>query len=544
MTTYTGGQAIVNSWITHGVDTIFGLPGVQNDWLYNALYDAGDKLRVIHTRHEQGAGYMALGYAMSTGRPGVYAVVPGVGMLNAASALATGYSVNAPLFCFTGQIPSNMIGRGLGQLHEIPDQLGILERLTRWTGHVSTPAEAPSMVAQAFLRLQSGEHPGPVAIECPLDVLSATTEIDDFPVLTASHPAVDEDKIEEAAKLLGAAKNPMIFVGMGAIGAAEAVRELAEALQAPVVSNRSGHGILSSRDPLAMRTPAAHQLWPQVDVVLAIGTRMNRVLSGWGTDEKLKIIRIDTDPAEHSKVVPEDVGIVARSEEALPKLVQAVAKYNSARASRVEEYDDLRAEAAERMAYLEPQLSYINAIRDVLPDDGYYVRDVTQLGYVSEFAFPVYKPYTFISPGYQGTLGWGFATALGVKAAHPDKAVVSVCGDGGFMFTVQELATAVQHKINLVTLVFTDGAYGNVLRMQKEQYGGRVIATALHNPDFARMAETFGALGLRAETPDQVRSAIEQGLAADVPTIIEVPIGEVPSPWPVAFLGRNRNPHP
>ena len=540
MTTFTGGQAIVNAWITHGVDTIFGLPGVQNDWLYNALYDAGDKLRVIHTRHEQGAGYMALGYAMSTGKPGVYAVVPGVGMLNAAAALATGYSVNAPLFCFTGQIPSNMIGRGFGQLHEIPDQLGILERLTRWTGHISAPAEAPVLVAQAFLHMQTGQHPGPVAIECPLDVLSATAEIDDFPVLTATAPAVDEDKIEEAAKLLGAAKNPMIFVGTGAIGAAEAVKELAQALQAPVVSNRSGHGILSSRDALAMRTPAAHQLWPQVDVVLAVGTRMQRVLSGWGTDENIKIIRIDTDPAEHSKVVPEDVAIVARSEDALPKLIQAVGKYNSVRASRIEEYDDLRAEAAERMAYLEPQLSYISAIRDVLPDDGYYVRDITQLGYVSEFAFPVYKPYTYISPGFQGTLGWGFATALGVKAAHPDKAVVSVCGDGGFMFTMPELATAVQHKLNLVTLVFADGAYGNVLRMQKENYDGRVIATALHNPDFAKMAETFGALGLRAETPAQVRGAIEQGLAADVPTIIEVPIGEVPSPWPVAFMGRNR----
>ncbi|MEZ4621587.1 MAG: thiamine pyrophosphate-dependent enzyme [Caldilineaceae bacterium] len=195
---------------------------------------------------------------------------------------------------------------------------------------------------------------------------------------------------------------------------------------------------------------------------------------------------------------------------------------------------------AEKIAYLEPQLAYLNAIREVLPDDGYFVRDVTQLGYVSEFAFPVYQPRTFISPGYQGTLGWGFATALGVKVAHPDKPVVAVCGDGGFMFTMQELATAVQHKINLVTLIFTDGAYGNVLRMQKENYGGRVIGTALHNPDFAKMAETFGALGLRATNPAEVRSAIEQGLAADLPTLIEVPIGEVPSPWPVAFMGRNR----
>jgi len=315
---------------------------------------------------------------------------------------------------------------------------------------------------------------------------------------------------------------------------------LAEALQAPVVSTRSGHGILSSRDPMALRTPAAHTLWPQTDVVLAIGTRQSRTLTSWGTDEKMKIIRIDIDPAEHSRAVPEALGIVARSEEALPKLVNAVGKYNSVRASRVAELDDLRAETAERIGYLVPQLAHLNAIRDVLPDDGFFVHDVTQLGYVSDFAFPVYQPRTFIAPGYQGTLGWGFATALGVKVANPDKAVVAVCGDGGFMFTMQELATAVQHKINLITLVFTDGAYGNVLRMQKENYGGKVIATALHNPDFAKMAETFGALGLRATTPEEVRSAIAQGIAAEAPTIIEVPIGEVPSPWPVAFMGRNR----
>lgn len=539
MSEQTGGEAIVQSWINHGVETIFGLPGVQNDWLYNALYDAGGQIRVIHTRHEQGAGYMALGYGMSTGKPGVYAVVPGVGMLNAASALATGYSVNAPLFCFTGQIPSKMIGRMLGQLHEIPDQLGILERLTKWTGHIESPAAAPGVVAEAFQQLASGRT-RPVAVECPLDILSAKAEISDYPTLEPTYPALDEEQLEEAAKLLGAAENPLIFVGLGAIGAGEAVKQLAEALQAPVVSNRSGHGVLSSRDPLAIRTPEAHELWARADVVLAIGTRMMRTLTGWGTDDRLKIIRIDVDPEEHSRAVPETLGIVARSEDAVPKLVDAVGKYNRKRASRAAELDDLRAETAERIGYLVPQLAYLGAIRDVLPDDGYFVHDVTQLGYVSDFAFPVYQPRTFIAPGYQGTLGWGFATALGVKVAHPDKPVVAVCGDGGFMFTMQELATAVQQGINLVTLVFNDGAYGNVLRMQKENYGGRVIGTALRNPDFVKMAESFGALGLRADTPEGVRAAIEQGIAADVPTIIEVPIGEVPSPWPVAFMGKVR----
>ncbi len=540
MTQMTGGTAIVQALLAHGIDTIFGLPGAQNDWLFNALYDAGDQVRVIHTRHEQGAGYMALGAAMSTGKPNVYAVVPGVGMLNAASALATAYTVNAPVLCFTGQIPTNMIGRGIGQLHEIPDQMGILERLTKWAASIASPADAPQKVAEAFHHLQTG-RPRPVALECAMDVLAATAEVGPlFVSLAETHPAVDEDKVAEAAKLLGAAKNPLIFVGSGAIGAQEAVCELAEALQAPVISNSSGHGILSSRHYLSMRPPAGHALWERADVVVALGTRLHRSLTSWGTDDQLKLIRIDIDAAEHTRTVAPDVGLVARCEDALPQLVSAVAKYNSARASRQAEFEDLQAEVDGRIAYLEPQLSYLQAIRDVLPDDGYFVRDITQLGYVSAFSLPIYEPRTYISPGYQGTLGWGYATALGVKAANPDKAVVSVCGDGGFMFTMQELATAVQHKLHTVTLVFTDGAYGNVKRMQQENYDGRVIGTALHNPDFAKLAELFGAQGLRATTPDEVRTAIEKGLTTDASTLIEVPIGEVPSPWPVVMLPHNR----
>ena len=318
------------------------------------------------------------------------------------------------------------------------------------------------------------------------------------------------------------------------------MQELAEALQAPVISNSSGNGILSSRHPLSMRAPAGHALWERADVVLALGTRLHRNISMWGTDDQMKILRIDVDPAEHDRVQAPDIGIVARCEESLPLLVSSVAKQNSVRASRYEEFEDVQAEIDGRIAYLEPQLSYLNAIRDVLPDDGYFVRDVTQLGFVSAFALPVYEPRTYISPGYQGTLGWGFATSLGVKAANPNKAVVSVCGDGGFMFTMPELATAVQHKINTVTLVFNDNAYGNVKRMQKELYGGREISSNLRNPDFVKLAEAFGAQGLKATTPDEVRTAIETGLTTDAPTLIEVPIGEVPSPWPLVMMGRSR----
>ncbi len=286
--------------------------------------------------------------------------------------------------------------------------------------------------------------------------------------------------------------------------------------------------------------PAGHRLWAQADVVLAVGTRLQVPILNWGTDADLKIIRIDVDPEEHVRYAPPDVSIVADSQDALRELIPAVAKFNGVRPSRHEEMDRLKAELEAQFDQLAPQIDFIKAIRAELPDDGFFVEEMTQVGYVSRFALPIYHPKTYICTGYQGTLGWGFATALGVKVANPDKAVISVAGDGGFMFNVQELATAVQQQIGVVTLVFNDGAYGNVRRMQKQQYGNRVIATDLRNPDFVRLAESFGAQGLCAHTPQEVRQAIRKGLATKEPTIVEIPVGEMPSPWSLSMAPRVR----
>ena len=547
MAKLTGGEAIVKSLLAHGIDTLYALPGVQNDWFFNALYDenartdSDQKIRVIHTRHEQGAAYMALGAALATGQVAAYSVVPGVGLLNTTAALATAYSVNAKVLCLTGQILSTAINRGFGLLHEIPDQLGILQTLTKWAERINSPAEAPGLIAEAFRQMNTG-RPRPVGLECAPDVLSAKGEVDlTVPVLPQFRPPVDLDAIENAAKLLAQAKNPLIFVGGGALEAGEAVRELAEALQAPVVAARNGHGILSSRHALSIHMPEAHTLWKQADVVLAIGSRLQVPLQNWGHDANLKLIRIDIDPTEHPRIVPPTVSLVADSQDALRALIPAVAKHNSVRASRLDEMEALKEETVGRMAYLEPQMSFLRTIRAELPDDGYFVEEMTQVGYISRMALPIYQPRTYVSCGYQGTLGWGFATALGVKVAQPERAVLSVTGDGGFMFTVQELATAVQHKIATVTLVFNDNAYGNVRRMQKENYGNRVIASDLRNPDFVKLAESFGAQGIRATTQAEVSAALRTGFATtDVPTIIEVPVGEMPSPWAMYFPPKTR----
>lgn len=539
MTKLTGGQAIVKSLVTQGVDTIFGLPGVQNDYLYNALYDEQDKIRVIHTRHEQGAAYMALGYALSSNRAGVYNVVPGPGFLNTTAALSTAYACNAKVLCLTGQITSTHIGRGIGFLHEIPDQLGILRSLTKWAARIDSPAEAPVLVSEAFTQMMSG-RPRPAGLEVAMDVLSRNNEVDLTPIRAKSRrPPVDAEAIDQAAQLLGQAKNPLIFVGSGAAEAAEEVKLLAEALQAPVISSFSGRGVLTSRHYLSHPLPVGYHLLEKADALLAVGTRLQFPLMYWGLPRELKVVRVDIDPTEPNRVTPPAVALVAHCRDALQTLVPAIEKYNRVRPSREEEMKAITAEVDEQLAFLEPQRTFLKVIREALPDDGIFVDEVTQIGYVSRLMLPCYQPYTHITPGYQGTLGYGFATALGVKVANPDKPVLAVAGDGGFMFTVQELATAVQHKIGLVTLVFNDDAYGNVRRMQKNQYGNRVIASDLHNPDFVKLAESFGAHGLRVEQPGELRQAIERGFAADGPTIIEIPVGEMPDPWPLLLRRRS-----
>ncbi|MSO77062.1 MAG: hypothetical protein EXQ87_09155 [Alphaproteobacteria bacterium] len=541
MARMTGGQALVGSLAAHGVDTVFGLPGVQLDHLFNAFHDERNQVRVIHTRHEQGAGYLAFGYAVSTGKVGTYAVVPGPGFLNTTTALSTAYACNAPVLCIAGQIHTPFIGRGTGQLHEIPDQLGTMRGLTKWAMRAEHPTQVPELMREAFRQMGSGRV-RPAGIEIPPDVLGLQCEIDlGTPGVPSAPPVPDPDLIDKAAALLGQAENPLIFVGGGIFGAEAELRALAEMLQAPVILSRAAGGALSDRHPLAHRLQAGHRLWGKADVVLGVGTRLFPQVPAWGVDGDLKLIRIDIDPTEVTRNAVPTVAITADARQALAALAGRLAAHNRRRASRADEMTTLKGEVRQYLdAKLGPQMAWLDALRAAMPDDAFFVEELTQVGYVARVGFPVYTPRTYVSSGYQGTLGYGFATALGVKIANPDRKVVSVSGDGGFMFNVQEMSTAVQQGLDVVAVVFNDGAYGNVRRMQQNDYGGRVIATELRNPDFVKLAESFGAAGVRAETPEALGAQIRAGLNRAGPTLIEVPMGQVPDPWPHLALGRAR----
>ncbi len=528
--TETTGRKIARSLIAHGVDTVFGIPGAHMYDFNDALYAERDALRFIHTRHEQGAGYMAYGYAKSSGRPGVFTVVPGPGVLNAGAALCTAYGANAPVFCVTGNIMSHLIGRGRGQLHELPDQLATLRGLTKAAERIDHPSQAYATMAHLFSRMLSARQ-GPVAVEAPWDVFGQTLPQESPQVgAPVAAPVINPDAISAAARLIGQAKHPLIMVGGGAVQA-RSIGELSRRLQAPVTAHRSGRGIMPDDDAASLNLVAAYEYWKQTDLLIGIGSRLELQHMRWRwLPPGLKTIRIDVDPTEMVRLKP-DVAIVADADEGVRALLNALDF--ATRPSRDNEFRHLQQQAAVAQASVQPQMDYLTAIRDVLPRDGFFVEEISQVGFTARFGFPVYAPRQYVTCGYQDNLGFGYNTALGVKVANPGKAVVSVSGDGGFLFGIQELATAVQHRIAVVAIVFNNGAYGNVLRDQQQVYNGRVIGAELTNPDFVKLAASFGVAAFRATSPRMLRTTLDTALSLDVPVVIEVPIerGSEVSPW-------------
>ncbi len=532
-------ESVIKTLIANGIDTLYCLPGVQNDDFFDGLHRVGGAIRPLNARHEQATAYMALGAALATGKPQAYCVVPGPGFLNTATALATAQSLTAPVLAISGQIFEARIGKGLGFLHEVPNQIGIMRTLTKWATHIDGPEDAGTKTKEAFRQLLSGA-PGPVGIECGWDVWKRASEVAlDLEAVKRETPPLDDDAVEAAAKLLAGSKRPLISVGGGAQDASEEVRRLAEMLEAPVMSFRTGAGVLDNRHHLSQRVTGGYRLWKDADVVLAVGTRLHQQFD-WGTDDRMKIIHIDLDPTRPGRIRKPDVKIIADAAEAVRGIIGRIGRHLGKRDSRKDEMLALNADVEKELADLAPQKAWIDALRAGLPEDGILVEELTQVCYVSRVMFPVYKPRTYISSGYQGTLGWGYNVALGAKAALPNRPVLSVSGDGGFMFGVQEMATAVKHKIGVVVVVFTDDAYGNVKRMQQLNYEGRTIASDLVNADFVKLGESFGMRATRAKTPEALRKELRNAFRADEPALIEVPVGQFPDPWRLFFRQKCR----
>jgi acetolactate synthase-1/2/3 large subunit len=542
MSEKTGGEAIVESLIANNIDTVFGLPGAQLDPIFVALHDRQDQIRLMHTRHEQGCAYMAYGYAEASGRIGTTLVVPGPGLLNAAAAIVTGYACNTPMLCLVGQGRSHLIGKGFGILHEIPNQFETASGLVKWAGKIERPADIPAQFAEAINQIRH-YRPRPVYLELPFDYAKEKAEIPDALVAAADHvtPEIDADAINNAAAALAGAKCPLIVVGGGARMAGEAVRELAELLNAPVAMTQNALGTLDCRHELAFTQLGAHHWWSKADVVLALGTRLFPAAMAWGRDSGQRIIKVDIDAAETNRLPPPIDGIHGDVTEVALALRQSLDKcMTEAAPDRTDEILQVRAAVEKELEIVAPQRELLQVIREELGEDGVLVSDLTQLYFAAQDVFPVHRPRTYIQPSYQGTLGHAAATCLGAQVAVGDRPVIGLAGDGGFMFTVQELATAVQYNIPVTFLVMNDGAFGNVKRILQEDYDDRVICADLQNPNFVKLAESFGMPGRRASSADDLRTALQESIAEPGPTLVEYRAPEFPSPWPLHFRPKVR----
>jgi acetolactate synthase-1/2/3 large subunit len=532
MAQMTGGQALVQSLKREGLETLFALPGAQLDWAFDALYDERGTIDAFITRHEQATAYMADGYARTTGKIGACMVVPGPGLLNATAALSTAYAASSPVLCITGQIASDMIGKRRGALHEIPNQLEMIGSVTKWAGRAMTQQEIPGLVREAFRHLRTG-RPRPVEIEIPPDILQGTADVTLLDPASVDRPAGDPDLLKQAADALRAAERPVIYIG-GGVTRAEAwdeVRTVAEMLEAPVVMSTEGRGALSDRHHLGQTTVVGKRLVPEADVILAVGTRFVHP-PRWGIAPGATVIRMEIDPQEVSVGPEPTITIIADAKQGLARLRDLLDGIPP-RPSRADELNAMKQEAADMLWELQPQASYAQAIRAALPEDGILVTGVTQLGYYSIVGVPIYAPRTILGSDYQGTLGYAFPTSLGAQAGNPGKRAVSLSGDGGFMYNVQELATMKHFGLPAVAIVFNDNAFGNVRRGQRQRFNGRIIGSELTNPDFVALAQSFGLSGIRAQGPDALEGALKEALATNEPVLIEVPVGEMPSVWHV-----------
>jgi acetolactate synthase-1/2/3 large subunit len=516
MTQMTGGQALVRSMQREGIRVVFGIPGAGQYEAVDALWESPD-IDYYAVRHEQAATYMADGYARAGGRIAGAIVISGPGIFNALSGMATADDLSSPMLVITGD-------------HNFRDYDGTDEsqwfsRVARWTSHVGRPADMPGVVQESMRRMRTG-RPGPVLLEVPWKTLAAVEDVELLEPEVYGPDAPDAGLVLRAAALLRDSTAPVIWAGGGVhtSGASEAVITLAEHLGAPVVSSANGKGAIPDSHPLSLglaelRYEPLREWLEGRDVILAVGTR-----NGFeGRTPGQKLVRIDIDPAQTG-------GDVTVTGDAAVTLEELLRELQSSRRESESPAAEVAALSKDRFAphnQLEPQRSLINAVREAVPDDGIIVQGMNQMGYYSRNYLPVYASRTYLTASHHGTLGYAFPVGIGAKIAQPDRAVVVISGDGGFLYNSQELATAVQYGINIVVVVFNDNAYGNVLRAQEEEFDGHVLGTRLHNPEFAALARTYGARGVNVNGAAQLKVALDEALVADTPTLIEVPLGRL-----------------
>ncbi|MYH56255.1 MAG: thiamine pyrophosphate-binding protein [Acidimicrobiia bacterium] len=539
MVSMSGGEALARSLVNEGIEVVFGVPGIQVYGIVAALRDEPG-IRMIATRHEQATTFMADGYARVSGSPGVALVVPGAGLYNAASGLTNAYARSSPVLLIAGQIPRQAIDKNIGAVHEVLDQPGTVRSITKWQRRVLRPREVPDAVFEAFRQMRTG-RPRPVLIEIPPSTGLEREEVRLRSPARIPRIVPSPEDLREAARVITASRTPLIFAGGGIArsNAENSLIELAEATNIPVVTSSGGKGTIPDSHELSygscfsprgerQEMNQLYEVMQAADVVIGIGSRFSL---GNPAGESSMLVNINIDDGDltriQSNTLPLHGDARATIDALLPLLVAAGAGDRPspaaavAAARRLIAYYDIRLK--------EPQYAVLEAMQRGIPEDAFVVWDVTQFGFYARTHYKVYRPKTYIDSGYSFNLGYAFPTALGAKVARPNRPVVCVAGDGGFMFNSSELSTAVQYGLNVVVVLFRNDSYGNVARDLDESFGG-TYGTDLHNPDFVKFAESFGAVGMRADDPHDLETLIPRALKRDAPVVIDVPFGTMRIP--------------
>uniref|UniRef100_A0A7C3A7X0 Thiamine pyrophosphate-binding protein n=1 Tax=Thermorudis sp. TaxID=1969470 RepID=A0A7C3A7X0_9BACT len=531
----TGGVALVKALEAQGVRYVFGIPGVHTLEIYDALYDS-DQLSTVLPRHEQGAGFMADGYHRASGLPGVALTVTGPGVTNIATPMAQAFADSSRVLLIATNLERRFLGKLEGNLHEMTDQMAVVRPLVKWAYQVQSAAEIVPAITEAFKHLYAG-RPRPVYVEIPLDVLEEGTELD---TLESVHPQPVPPpihSIDQAADLLRQARRVFILAGGGAATeeAAPLVRELAEELGAPVCTSLTGKGTIAEDHPCATgafgyrwsRDNPVVSLMTGSDLTIAIGTGLGvRTTAGGTMPLPQPLIHIDIDPDEIGKRYPAAVGIVADAALTLRALIERVRA-----GARPAERWPLEAIQAVRRRMLEPvddrtarYLPYLQALREALPRDAIIVNDMTMMCYEGVRYLPVYEPRTYIFPRGFGTLGSSLPTAIGAKLARPDRVVVSLNGDGGFQFTMEELGVLAHYRLPVIVVIFNDNTHTAVKVAMRHSHPGRYLDVDLVNPDFLKIAEAYRIPAQRAGSPDELAEVLHRAILSDGPMLIDVPV--------------------
>ncbi len=516
-----GADVLVESLCHFGVRHLFGMPGSHSTTIYDAIGRSGS-IDTTLVRNEQAAAFAADGYARVTGRPGVVCTTAGPGATNALTGVAECWADTVPILLISGQVNAATLDRECGNYHEI-DLERIFQPATKWCGTVRRVEDVSEYVARAFQAMTNG-RPRPAALFLPQDLMRAACPRSvppiEFPAPAA--PPVPEDAIARAAELLAGAKRPIVIAGGGALwsGAATAIEKLAARLGAPVVTTLNGKGLLDERHPLSLghaRSARGRYAVPHADAMLAVGCRFTEVMTDWRRmtvpDD---LVQIDLEPSQIGMNFPVRVGIVADATAAVEALVEAIpagapgdgwgALWEQARAAR-----------PARPEWL------IDTLRAALPGDIPVFTDACEMGYRMQSDWTSHGPRLFFYPSNFITLGWAFPAALGAAVAQGGRPVVSLSGDGGFLMTAQELATAARYRLRVIALVHNDSTYGAIKNIQDKVHEARHKDVELNNPDFLGLAAAFGVPGRRASGPDELHSAIREALDRDGPSLIEVP---------------------